>query len=256
MVAQPKVSVTRISPNRSSRNGAKIRVIVLHSTEGPNLPGVADLQNLGGWFAQRSAGVSCAVATDAEGNSGRYVADADKAWHCANANAYTLGIEQVGYSSQKTWPEAQLQATAEWVAYWSVKYGIPLVRSTSHGVCTHKDLGVAGGNHGDPGAGYHVEAVLARAKAIVVGKAAPTGYAALTVGERDAVDDLLYERRVKYRHGGHWANVSPGHRQRAVKAADWLRDRRHAIASGSGSRRPARRAYITRVLTNGSMIEP
>ena len=142
----------------------KPEIIVLHSTESHNAPGVADLQGLGGWFGNTAAQVSSHVATDGEGHSARFVADTDKAWHCMNFNRVSLGIEQIGQAAQTSWPDAQVKATAAWIAFWSKKYGIPLTHSTSHGVCMHSDLGVAGGGHHDPGSSYPLGKVLAYAK--------------------------------------------------------------------------------------------
>jgi N-acetyl-anhydromuramyl-L-alanine amidase AmpD len=155
----PDVHVRRNSPNQSQRT-ARINLIVLHSTEGANVKGDGDLIGLGGWFANPSAQVSSHVATDADGHSGRYVPDEKKAWHCATDNSRALGIEQIGSAAQKQWSDAQLRETARWIAYWSRKYSIPITHSTSRGVCTHSDLGAAGGGHHDPGTAYPLSKVL------------------------------------------------------------------------------------------------
>jgi N-acetyl-anhydromuramyl-L-alanine amidase AmpD len=152
---------------QSSRNGTKPRLIVLHDTEGANLPGIADLEGLGAYFDRITTQASSHVATDAEGNSARYVPDNRKAWHCASYNSVSLGVEQIGYASQKTWPAPQLEATSRWCAYWAKEYGIPLVHSTGSGVCRHSDLGTAGGGHRDPGAAYPFDDVLARARVLL-----------------------------------------------------------------------------------------
>jgi len=169
--AMPHVRVRRISSNKSSRRGVSPRLIVLHSTEGANVTGLGDLTGLGSWFANTNAQVSSHVATDAEGNSARYVADQDKAWHCAGYNSVSLGIEQVGRASQQSWAEAQQRETARWIAYWSRKHGIPLQRGrvsngtvTRSGVLYHSDLGSIGGSHSDPGRAYPLGDVLTFAK--------------------------------------------------------------------------------------------
>lgn len=169
---KPHVDVRRLSPNKSYRSLAAVKLIVVHSTEGGNVKGLADLVNLGGWFANPSAQVSSHVATDAEGHSARYVRDADKAWHCAAFNGVSLGIEQVGRASQSSWPDAQERETARWIAYWSKLHGIPVQkgavsggRVVKAGVVRHSDLGAAGGNHNDPGRGYDLADVLAYARA-------------------------------------------------------------------------------------------
>jgi N-acetyl-anhydromuramyl-L-alanine amidase AmpD len=167
----PKVNVRRRSPNQSSRSGVAPRLIVLHSTEGTNVKGDADLIGLGSWFASTGAAVSSHVATDADGHSARYVDDAAKAWHCAAYNSLSLGIEQVGRAAQSSWAAAQVDETARWIAYWSRKHGIPIQRGevsggrvVKPGIVTHADLGAAGGGHHDPGAAFPVAKVLTRAR--------------------------------------------------------------------------------------------
>lgn len=211
------------------------------------MPGTTDLVNLGGWFANPNAQVSSHVATDGDGNSARYVADGDKAWHCGNFNSVSLGIEQVGFASQKTWPAAQLAETARWVAYWSDKYDIPLTRSTSNGVCTHKDLGQAGGGHIDPGSGYSVARVLELAKKIKSGKTSTT--AQLTDAEEEQIELLERKRKIAKRNGG-WSKIDKSHNVAAEKAKAWLEARLKAIPGSKPSSRPARRAAIRKVINN------
>jgi N-acetyl-anhydromuramyl-L-alanine amidase AmpD len=154
--------------NCSSRNGAKPILIVLHSTEGANLKGIADLKGLGDWFDNPAAQASSHVATDAEGNSARYVDDSVKAWSCVFYNSVSLNIEQVGRAAQTSWPDAQLQETARWVGRWADLYGIPIRqgkvsldgRVLESGVVQHSDLGNLGGAHHDCGDGYPFDEVL------------------------------------------------------------------------------------------------
>jgi N-acetyl-anhydromuramyl-L-alanine amidase AmpD len=157
-VKQPP-AVVRNSPNQSSRNGSPIRRIVLHSTEG----------NYGGavmWLTNPKSQASAHIVISATGQTTRLVPDDRKAWHVASDNPDSLGIEQEGFASQDAWPEAQLQATARWIAWWSKKYGIPITHSATRGVCLHSDLGQAGGGHHDPGAAYPLERVLNMARSL------------------------------------------------------------------------------------------
>lgn len=152
--------------NQSSRNGAKPRLIVLHDTEGANIPNsIVDLQGLANWFDNPAAQASSHVGVDSDGYAAKFVDDAAKAWAQAAFNPIALSIEQVGFATQKEWPEAQLNKVAQYVAYWSKKYDIPLVYSTDNGVCQHRDLGNAGGGHHDVSATYPLDRVLAKAKA-------------------------------------------------------------------------------------------
>lgn len=169
--ARPHVVLTRISPNRSVR-GAKIELIVLHSTESANIESSsADLAGVAGWFANPSSQVSSHVITDADGDSARCVPDKDKAWHSSAYNSASLGIEQIGRASQSIWGSAELHETARWIARWSKEHGVPIRhgsvsggRVTRSGVVTHADLGVPGGGHTDPGAAYPLGQVLELAK--------------------------------------------------------------------------------------------
>lgn len=163
----PKVRVRRLVRNKSSRNGVKPSIIVLHSTESNNLPGTQDLVNLGAWFDNPAAQASSNVAVDAEGNSARFVRDQDKAWTQARYNPYSLSIEAVGRASQTFWPREQYREIARWVAYWSKRHDIPLRRGKvagggviKSGIVTHNDLGAEGGDHHDPGGFFRVTLVL------------------------------------------------------------------------------------------------
>lgn len=182
----PRPEITSYVRNQSDRQpGSKIRLIVLHTTEGHNRPGLQDLKNLASWFDNPAAQASSHVGNDAEGNDARFVADKKKAWTCAAYNSVSLNLEQIGFSAtaKATWlaqNKAQLRNTAEWIAYWSKEHGIPIRKARVFkgrvllaGVIQHSGLGVEGGNHGDCGEGYPFEYVLKLAKEIRDGKAEP-----------------------------------------------------------------------------------
>lgn len=147
-------------------------MVVLHTTEGDNQPGLSDLEGLGSWFNNASSGVSSHIGNDCEGNDARYVPDEKKAWTQAAYNSESLSLEQIGYARNTThqWHQAcgsQLWNTASWIAHWSIKYGIPIRKAYAHngrvlrnGVAYHSWLGPAGGGHSDPGAGYPLRYVL------------------------------------------------------------------------------------------------
>jgi hypothetical protein len=150
--------------NQSSRRGLKPRIIVLHTTEGHNRPGLSDLRGLVSWFDNPKAQASSHIGNDAEGHDARMVPDEAKAWTQAAFNSVALSIEQIGMAAQRSWPEAQLDNTARWIAHWSRKWQIPITHSTGHGVCQHSDLGGKGGGHHDCGPGYPFANVLSRAR--------------------------------------------------------------------------------------------
>jgi N-acetylmuramoyl-L-alanine amidase/Putative peptidoglycan binding domain len=152
-----------------SARSSPITLIVLHSTEGQNVPGSAkDLQGLAAFFDRLSTQASSHVATDSDGQSARMVPDSRKAWTCAGYNSMSLNIEQIGFAAQGEWALAELKETARWIAYWHRHHGIPIRHSTSFGVCQHVDLGAAGGGHVDCGPGYPEEKVLELAEGYVV----------------------------------------------------------------------------------------
>lgn len=164
--------VTHISPNRSSRNGQRIRLLVVHITVSLNQPGLTDIDNVMAWLSRPSTEASAHIVNDREGFDGRLVADVDKAWACAAYNAVSLNIEQVENDvnrSRSAWlngSKAQLLNTAAWLAKWSVTYNVPLRHSTRLGVCQHRELGAAGGGHQDCGAGYPLDVVIHKARAM------------------------------------------------------------------------------------------
>jgi len=166
----PQVTVRRLVANQSSRNGLTPRLIVVHDTESHNRPGNADLAAIGEWFDNPAARASAHVCTDGDGNSGRFVADYAKAWSCVNYNGLSLNVEQIGGSTDPrlTWDHRlpEIRETARWLARWSLLHGIPLRRTSpdGHGVVRHMDLGVAGGNHNDPGPGYPLDDLIALAR--------------------------------------------------------------------------------------------
>jgi N-acetyl-anhydromuramyl-L-alanine amidase AmpD len=167
----PNVDVRMRSPFTSSRNGTKIRLIVVHATASHNYKGLGDLKAIGGWFQNPNAQVSAHACTDNEGNSARYVPDDLKAWHCAQFNSVSLGIEQILPGNGTEITDAMYRETARWLAMWSKRHHIRLrkarrvgTRIVLSGVSRHSDLGALGGNHDDPGPNYDLAKVLRYAR--------------------------------------------------------------------------------------------
>lgn len=168
----PHVVLNRHSPNQSSRNGVKPRIIVLHSTEGSNISGSsADLAGCTNFLCQTGVQASAHVIVDGDGHSARLVADEQKAWHVAQYNPFALGIEQIGHAASEHWTRDEIREAARWIARWSKKFNIPIQHGavngglvTRAGVVTHKSLGVLGGGHEDPGARYPVEPCMGLAR--------------------------------------------------------------------------------------------
>jgi len=171
------VTLNRIwiaSPNYSSRGGSKVRLIVLHTSEG-----ATSYSSLGSFFANPSSQVSSHVGIDdTKGQIGEYVHRGDKAWTSANANPVAVQAElctpsgaAMGWSAA-TWQQHpnMLANAAEWIAEEAAAFGIPIVKLTaqqaqggSAGVCQHVDLGSWGGGHTDCGPNFPIDQVIAQA---------------------------------------------------------------------------------------------
>lgn len=168
----PHVVINRRSPNQSSRHGVKPNLIVLHSTEGSNIPhSNADLTGCAGFLCQPHVEASSHVIVDGDGHSARLVTDEAKAWAQARYNPFALSIEQIGHAASERWTRDEIRETARWIARWSRKFDIPIRVGavnggfvTKPGVVTHKMLGVIGGGHVDPGPNYPLEACLRLAR--------------------------------------------------------------------------------------------
>jgi hypothetical protein len=171
----PAVKVRHNVVCQSDRHGAAPQLIVIHDTEGANLPGIRDLAGLGNFFDNINTQASSHVATDEDGHSARYVPDARKAWTQVFYNSPGLSIEQIGFANQD-WTakrkQAQLEETARWIARWHRLHGIPIRkgavttdgRITRTGVLQHRDLGHLGGDHHDVSADYPLARVLRMAR--------------------------------------------------------------------------------------------
>lgn len=174
-VRRPHEVITRNVRNQSSRNGTHPSLIVVHSTEGQDLPNsTRDLAGLGSWFDNGAANASSHVGVDGDGQSAKYVPDDRKAWTCAYFNSVSLNIECVGRAAQpaKLWEDAQYRKVAQYIAYWSKKYGIPIRKGAvaqngrviRSGIIRHSELGRLGGDHHDPGANFNLARVNALAR--------------------------------------------------------------------------------------------
>jgi hypothetical protein len=156
------------SPNYSSRGGATVRLVVLHTAEGSKT-----IESLGNYFASSSSGVSSQVGIDDKPNTvGEYVRREYKSWTQASFNPVATSAELCGFAA---WSAAEwnnnhavmLENTAKWVAEECAHFGLPIValtpsqaQSGGRGVCQHIDLGSAGGGHVDCGSGFPYAQVL------------------------------------------------------------------------------------------------
>lgn len=134
------------SPNISSRGAARIRLVVVHDTEGSYAGAIA-------WFAQARSRVSAHLVMREDGTEAtQMVPLSEKAWHACNFNSVSIGIEGAGVElhgfSENWW-----NGMAAIVAWLLNCYGLPCRWASGgagEGFCSHHDLGPAGGGHNDP----------------------------------------------------------------------------------------------------------
>lgn len=178
------IVITDTSPMQSSREGARIHGLVLHTTEGGDNPsGDVDLKGLGELFHNEEA--SAHIGVNIRGRFGRYVPDAAKAWAVCNFNAVTLSLEQIAFAhfTHEEWMRHrhdQLHGASEFLAYGHTHYGVPLRKGKvsgssiiEPGVFQHKDLGISGSGHVDCGPGYPEGYVIELAQYFIAHKLHP-----------------------------------------------------------------------------------
>ena len=159
------------SPNYSSRGGATVRLIVIHTAEG-----ATTIESLGSFFANPSSQVSSHVGIDDKGGViGEYVKRGSKAWTAANANPVAVQVELCAFAawSPSEWDKHpnMLSNCARWIAEEADYYNLPITKLTAsqaqgsgRGVCQHRDLGSWGGGHSDCGGGFPIDRVLDMAR--------------------------------------------------------------------------------------------
>ncbi len=134
------------SPNTSGRNGARVRLIVVHDTEGSYAGAVA-------WFARPNSRVSAHLVMREDGAEvTQMVPLRDKAWHACDYNPVSIGVEGAGIAANG-FTNAWWSGMATIVAWLLHRYGLPCrwaEGGVGEGVCSHHDLGLAGGGHDDP----------------------------------------------------------------------------------------------------------
>ncbi len=113
------------SPNCSSRNGASINMIVLHSTTAATVEGTI------AWFLDRKSQVSAHYVVDKNGDVYQMVSDDRSAWHAKAINSRSIGIEHVATATDRL-TDAQSVASAQLVRWLAATYGIPAANVLGH----------------------------------------------------------------------------------------------------------------------------
>lgn len=204
------------SPNYSSRGGAGVRLVVLHTAQGARTA-----RELGAFFARSSSGVSSHVGIDdalGAGTIAQYVPRSQKAWTQGNANPVAVSAELCAFAE---WGSAEwdrhpvmLANTAAWIAEECAALGIPITKLTAQqaqgsgrGVCQHVDLGSWGGGHWDCGPAFPIDRVLEMAR----------GGAAPAPGPED--DDMLL---VQNPNNNGWCLLAADGTYRGISSPDVL----------------------------------
>ncbi len=155
------------SSNYSSRNGGKVRFVVIHDMEGTMAGTISVFKN-----PNRGASAHY-VLRASDGKIVQMVSESKKAWHCGHGwfNANSIGIEHEGFANKVKgggyYNATQYNASANLVCAIAKKYKIPVDRkhifghgnvpsnNSSTTLCsdTRANAGACGGasHHHDPG---------------------------------------------------------------------------------------------------------
>lgn len=123
--AKPPIKEFIESPNHSSRNGAKIELVVLHCTEASLKSTLAEFQKT------EPRQVSAHYVIDRNGDIYQMVHDSERANHCRGANESSIGIEHVGLETDPL-AKAQATASAALIRWLLEQYHIPRTNVYGH----------------------------------------------------------------------------------------------------------------------------
>lgn len=148
-----------------SAGGCTPRFLVLHIMQGT-------LAGTDSWFRNPAASASAHFGVGKDGTVYQWVDTANKAWHAANANGISIGIEHEGNTGQSL-TAAQVAADIKLYAWVVQNHAVPLALATSatgSGLAYHALGGASWGGHPDcPGSPIIAQrgAILAGANLII-----------------------------------------------------------------------------------------
>ena len=207
------------SPNNSSRSGASVDFVVIHTCEG-------SYSGCWGWLTNGASGVSAHYVVNDSGSEVRQLVDEDrKAWHisanydCSNnsnvdcwrdgtaMNSVSVGIEHAGYGSQTSWDPGLIDRSSALTCGVTDRHGIP--RDSYH-IVGHGQL--QPWNRTDPGANWpwadylnKVDAACGGGGAVTVPPAAGGGTSIVIDSNNGANDVANYYVDVS---GSWWASAN------------------------------------------------
>jgi hypothetical protein len=123
--AKPAITQFIASPFFSSRNGERIRRIIMHYTDSRNVQGTI------AWFQDPRARVSAHYVIGRNGEIYQMVRDSDKAWHAKGANADSIGIEHSAASGDAMTAQQTL-SSVQLVRWLLSEYKLPKTSIYGH----------------------------------------------------------------------------------------------------------------------------
>ncbi|SRR6266540_1383234 len=132
------------SPNQSSRHGARVDLLVWHETAGSYAGAVS-------WLRNPAAGASAHIVLREDGLEAAQLVELEaKAWHAADFNRRSVGVEHANTTAKGYATREQLHVSARIFGWLCLELGVPprwARRGQGRGVCYHGELGSAGGGH-------------------------------------------------------------------------------------------------------------
>lgn len=136
--------VWKRSPNRSSRHGARIDLLVWHETAGSYRGSVS-------WLCNPAADASAHLVIREDGDEAtQLVGLGTKAWHASDFNRRSVGVEHANVTGKGYATARQLAVSARVFGWLCLHLGVPprwARGGQGRGVCYHGELGVGGGGH-------------------------------------------------------------------------------------------------------------
>lgn len=132
------------SPNQSGRHGARIDLLTWHETAGPYHGAIS-------WLCNPASDASAHIVINEWGSEAtQLVALGQKAWHSADFNRRSVGVEHANTTPKGYATERQLEVSARVFGWLCLHLAIPprwARGGIGRGVCYHGELGAAGGGH-------------------------------------------------------------------------------------------------------------
>ncbi len=108
------------SPNQSPRDGSPLRFVVVHETEGAYAGAVS-------WLCNPDSEVSAHLVLSEDGNRCAQLVRLDsKAWHAADFNDESIGLELAGFTASPN-QSGQLEAAARVIGFVCLMAGVPCI---------------------------------------------------------------------------------------------------------------------------------